>query len=102
MDDPGSNGPGRVIFVMAIAQSGSYTFTDPGPKKQKMIVVHVEAGDAIMFRGKYRLEWIHGGACLVSKYIYSQFIFLVWRPDISAPTELARDCYGTQSLISPP
>lgn len=75
MDDPGSNGPGRVIFVMTLAQSGSYTFTDPGPKKQKMIVVHVEAGDAIMFRGKYRLEWIHGGACLVSKYIYSQFLF---------------------------
>jgi len=73
MDDPGTNGPGRVIFVMTLAQSGSYTFTDPGPKKQKMIVVHVAAGDAIMFRGKYRLEWIHGGTFVVSKIFIRNF-----------------------------
>jgi len=62
MDDPASNGPGSEIFVMTLAKSGSYTFTYPGPKEEKMLVVHVEAGGAIMFRGKYRLEWIHGGA----------------------------------------
>ena len=47
---------------MTLAKSGSYTFTYPGPKEEKMLVVHVEAGGSIMFRGKYRLEWIHGGA----------------------------------------
>jgi len=47
---------------MTLAKSGSYTFTYPGPKEEKMLVVHVEAGGAIMFREKYRLEWIHGGA----------------------------------------